>query len=198
MNKIYGISIMLALAAAIFSGPMTVSSFAQSTNSTMNMDETIAHSVEEAVSTGLTSVRDSAAILLEGKTLPAGDFIHLYDSTPSHIMNGHIAVKVACDEEQKPVVSVLIGQAPNLVPAELEYISELSQPGKMCLYHVDLMSTDENVITDIAIKNDGTEDIVFGPTSSVVIGVNQIMVSEHEAHGEESHGEETEGHSEEE
>lgn len=198
MNKIHGISIMLALTAAIFSGPMTVSSFAQPTNSTMNMDETIAHSVEEAANTELSEVRDSAAILLEGKTLPAGDFIHLYDSTPSHIMNGHVAVKIACDDEQKPAVSVLIGQAPNLAPAELEYISELSQPGKMCLYHVDLMSTDEKVITDIAIKNDGTEDIVFGPTTSVVIGVNQIMGSEHESHGEESHSEETEVHSEEE
>jgi hypothetical protein len=29
-------------------------------------------------------VRDSQMILLEGKTIPASDYIHLYDSTPIH------------------------------------------------------------------------------------------------------------------
>ena len=33
-----------------------------------------------------TIVRDSAVVLLDGKTLPANDFIHLYDSTPYMIM----------------------------------------------------------------------------------------------------------------
>jgi hypothetical protein len=37
-----------------------------------------------------TVVRDSAVILLEGKTLPANDFIHLYDTTPYMIKSGHI------------------------------------------------------------------------------------------------------------
>ena len=38
-----------------------------------------------------TVVRDSAVILLEGKTIPANDFIHLYDTTPYMIKSGHIA-----------------------------------------------------------------------------------------------------------
>ncbi len=40
-----------------------------------------------------TVTRDSQTILLDGETLPEGDFIHLYDSTPYQIMNGHIAAK---------------------------------------------------------------------------------------------------------
>lgn len=178
MNKIHGLAVMIAL-AAIISGPTTISSFAQTEDSDMNMTH--------AMDASTIDVRDSAAILLEGKTLPAGDYIHLYDSTPYHIMNGHIAVKAACDDDHNPAVSVLIGQAPNLAPADLEYISELSQPGKMCIYHVDLMSTPDNVITDVAIKNGGNDDIKFGPTSSVVIGVNEVMegAEEHSGHDEE-------------
>ena len=38
-----------------------------------------------------TVVRDSQTILLEGKTLPSKDYIHLYDTTPYQIKLGHIA-----------------------------------------------------------------------------------------------------------
>ena len=44
-----------------------------------------------------TVVRDSAVILLEGKTLPGNDFMHLYDTTPYVIKVGHIAAKLPCD-----------------------------------------------------------------------------------------------------
>ncbi len=40
-----------------------------------------------------TVTRDSQTVLLEGESLPEGSFIHLYDSTPYEIMNGHIASK---------------------------------------------------------------------------------------------------------
>jgi hypothetical protein len=68
-----------------------------------------------------TVVRDSQTILLEGKTIPAKDFIHLYDSTPYMIMNGHIAMKVPCDASSKPAVNVLIGSAPNVTMFFNEY-----------------------------------------------------------------------------
>jgi hypothetical protein len=68
-----------------------------------------------------TVVRDSQTILLEGRTIPAKDFIHLYDSTPYMIMNGHIAMKVPCDTSSKPAVNVLIGSAPNVTMFFNEY-----------------------------------------------------------------------------
>src|SRR5262245_5221669 len=73
-----------------------------------------------------TVVRDSQTILLEGKILPAKDFIHLYDSTPYMIMAGHIAVKLPCDSKSESPVKVLIGQAPNLRAADFELVKELS------------------------------------------------------------------------
>ena len=87
-----------------------------------------------------TVVRDSAVILLEGKTLPANDFIHLYDTTPYMIKTGHIATKLPCDASSTSPLKILIGQAPNLKPAVLELIKPSSTPGKMCLYHVDVAS----------------------------------------------------------
>ena len=121
-----------------------------------------------------TVTRDSQTILLDGETLPEGDFIHLYDSTPYQIMNGHIAAKMPCNEDNATAVDVLIGQAPNLAPAELEFVGPLSTPGELCLYHVDVASDETTPITDIAIQNNSTDDIDFPATSTIVLGVNEI------------------------
>ena len=118
--------------------------------------------------------RDSQTILLEGESLPEGDFIHLYDSTPYQIMNGHIAAKLPCSDANSTDVNVLIGQAPNLQPAELEFVGPLSTPGELCLYHVDVASDETTPITDIAIQNNSTDSIDFPATSTIVIGVNEI------------------------
>jgi hypothetical protein len=119
-------------------------------------------------------VRDSQAILLEDKTIPANDYIHLYDSTPYMIINGHIAAKLPCDTNNTSPIKVLVGQAPNLTPAELEFVKPLSTPGKMCIYHVDIPSKAGEVVTDIAIQNPTTTEIKLPSTSSIVIGVNEI------------------------
>jgi hypothetical protein len=119
-------------------------------------------------------VRDSQAILLEGKTIPANDYIHLYDSTPYMIINGHIATKLPCDANNASPLKILTGQAPNLKPAELEFIKPLSTPGKLCIYHIDIPSKAGEIVTDIAIQNPTTSEIKLPSTSSVVIGVNEI------------------------
>jgi len=124
-----------------------------------------------------TVVRDSAVILLEGKTIPANDYIHLYDTTPYMIKTGHIAAKLPCDASSTSSLKILIGQAPNLKPAALEFIKQLSTPGKMCLYHVDLASQpggQAGIITDVAIQNPTSTTITFPSTSTVVIGVDEI------------------------
>src|SRR5438552_566159 len=125
-----------------------------------------------------TVARDSAIILLEGKTLPANDFIHLYDTTPYMIKVGHIAAKLPCDASSTSPLKILIGQAPSLKPAALEFVKPLSTPGKMCLYHVDVASQpggQAGIITDIAIQNPTSTTVTFPATSTVVIGVNEIM-----------------------
>jgi hypothetical protein len=145
------------------------------------------------------TVRDSVFALLADQTIPASSFIHLYDSTPYSITNGHVAAKIPCDEESAPLLNILVGVAPNLAPAPLELVPPLSTAGELCLYHVDLpapaqanatsaANTTSTMVTDIAIQNPGEEDVTLPSTSTVVIGVNEIMKGAHTHEGEEAGG----------
>jgi hypothetical protein len=132
---------------------------------------------------GGTVVRDSTAMLLAGQTIPAGSFIHLYDSTPDAIALGHVAAKIPCAENTTATLQILTGSAPNLRPAQLQYVEPLSNPGELCLYHADLASQQGgNMTTDIAIQNPGEEDVELPATSTVVIGVNKILPGAAEEH----------------
>ena len=140
---------------------------------------------EHAYNRSANVVRDSVTELLEGTSIPGGQFIHLYDSTPYMITNGHVAVNVPCEDNSTASIQVLMGQAPNFTAAELENLPELSTPGEMCLYHVDI-DPHEEVITDVAIANPGSSDLEFPPGSTAVIGINEIMPGAEE--GEHGHG----------
>jgi hypothetical protein len=125
-------------------------------------------------------VRDSVTELLQDTIIPGGDFIHLYDSTPYHILNGHVALKAPCEDDSTTPFQILIGSAPNMTAATLENVAPLSTPGEQCLYHADLIpSGNVTIITDIALKNPTEEDIEFPPTATVVIGINKITKGEH-------------------
>ena len=113
-------------------------------------------------------------MLLDGKTIPAMDYIHLYDTTPYKIMSGHVAAKLPCDTNSMTLLKILVGQAPNFKPASLDLVKELSKPGSMCIYHVDLPQGGA-ATTDIAIQNPTKNPIKLPDTSTVVIGVNEIM-----------------------
>lgn len=159
----------------------TVPSFAQGGNETMSNATTTEEHGEEY--TEGISVRDSVTVLLQDIVLPAQDFIHLYDSTPDMILKGHVAVKMPCGDDSVSPIQVLIGSAPQFAPAELENVANLSKPGDLCLYHVDLMpGGNVSKITDIALMNPTEDDIEFPVTSTVVIGVNEIAKGEHETH----------------
>lgn len=126
-----------------------------------------------------TVVQDSV-LLLGVKTIAPKDYIHLYDTTPYMIMNGHVAAKIPCDSNAKSAFQILIGKAPDLKPAEMEYISGLSTPGKSCLYHVDLASehgedVEGGIVTDVAIYNPTNKSLRLGSSDSVFVGVSEIM-----------------------
>jgi hypothetical protein len=94
-------------------------------------------------------------------------------------MNGHIALKVPCGDDSTTPTQILIGSAPNMTVAELETIGPLSTPGEQCLYHVDLIpGGNATILTDVALKNTSDEDIDFPPTSTVVIGINEVTKGE--------------------
>ena len=152
----------------------------QPTNATGHAAE---HTEGEA---GGPTVRDSTAVLLAGETIPGGSFIHLYDSTPDAIATGHVAPKIPCNEDSNATLTILTGSAPNLQPAELELLPELSTAGELCLYHADLASEQGgNMTTDIAIQNPGEEDVELPATSTVVIGVNDVLPGAAEEHESE-------------
>ena len=154
-------------------------------------EEEDAHTEEKEHSEASKTVRDSVTVLLQGMSIPATDSIHLYDSTPYHIMNGHIALKVPCGDDSTSPITVLIGSTPNMTAATLENIPALSTPGEQCLYHVDLIpGGNVTTITDIAISNTEEEDIEFPPSSTVVIAINEVTKEEHEG----EHSESTEEH----
>jgi hypothetical protein len=126
--------------------------------------------------TGGTVVRDSITLLLADQTIPATSYIHLYDSSPYKIVNGHVAAKIPCNDDSESTLNILTGSAPNFQPAELELIDgNLSTPGELCLYHVDLPQENVTTTTDIAIQNPTDSSIDFPETSTIVVGVNEIM-----------------------
>jgi hypothetical protein len=139
---------------------------------------------QAGVANDITVVRDSETILLKGQTIPAGDYIHLYDASPYKILNGHLATKNPCNASFQPKVNILVGQAPKVQVIQLHLIEEMSTAGKLCIYHADLEPTSRvahtgpnieiGTITDIAIQNPTNKTIKFPPTSTMVIGVNEI------------------------
>ena len=112
------------------------------------------------------------------KSIPANDFMHLYDSTPYPIAGmGHIALKVNCDQAGNGAVSVLLGIAPEFQEFKLNdnnRVDPLSTLGTMCLYHIDLPPTPEMQITDIAIKNPSNERVRLGPTASYTLFIDGL------------------------
>jgi hypothetical protein len=123
-----------------------------------------------------TVVRDTVTLLLSNQVIPGMSYIHLYDSTPYKIVNGHIAAKIPCNDDSQAELNILTGSAPAFQPAELELIDgNLSTPGELCLYHVDIPQANVTTTTDIAIQNPTDSSIEFPETSTVVIGVNEIM-----------------------
>lgn len=133
-------------------------------------------------------VRDTVQIILDYKRINADDFIHVYDSTPYHIMNGHVALKMPCDNMgmPMPMVKVMAGNAEMGMFEELDMmlLEEVSTKGKMCVWHGNLESTHDmesplGNITDVIIMNDTNKPIRFLPGSSIVVGINEIMKGEH-------------------
>src|ERR671923_2448589 len=178
-ERLFGLGVLAFAvgALAFLSAPiasLTPALAQTTTNATTTEQE---HTSNETATEGTTIVRDSVFALLAGETIPAGSFIHLYDTSPYHINNGHIAEKIPCGDNSTALLTILVGSAPNFAPAPLELLPELSTPGELCLYHVDLPpapepanatttttpanATTTSMITDIAIQNPGGDDVTL-------------------------------------
>ena len=113
------------------------------TSTTINY--AIAQQQQPAGSTTEESIitRDSVTILLEDKSVNPDGHIHLYDTGKFHIMDGHAAVKIPCNENSEPLLELLGGVASDktfMKKLELHHVANMSNPGQACMYHSDLGS----------------------------------------------------------
>jgi hypothetical protein len=150
-----------------------------------------------------TIVRNIDTLLLAHQIIPPRDFIPLYDTSPYKILNGHLAAKIPCDANYTSSLQILVGHLPDLKPVQLQLVKEFSTRGNICLYHVDLGSTTTTsssttttqnnnsratgggglqanktittINTDLVLSNPTSDMVVLPNTSTVVIGVNEIM-----------------------
>jgi hypothetical protein len=134
--------------------------------------------VQQHVEHTLDNLIVSEHIPLNGQ-LTKGDYILLMDLTPfatSVEGHSHIAMKVPCNEDGSPKLTIVTGIAPRLNTLDIgnainngtidEKNLDLSAEGKSCLYHTEL----PNGITDIALINtsNGTLDFNEGGYSVTV------------------------------
>jgi hypothetical protein len=115
--------------------------------------------------------------------LANGDYILLIDFTPfvtSIEGHSHIALKVPCNEDGTPKVTIVTGIAPNLNTLNLGNAInngtldgdslDLSAEGNSCLYHAEL----PNNISDIALVNTSNQTLNFNEG-----GYSSVNVSAH-------------------
>lgn len=130
----------------------------------------------------LDNLTISEHIPLTGQ-LTNGDYILLMDITPfSTSIEGHshIAMKVPCNENGSPKVTVATGVAPNFKTLNFGNVInngtldgktlDLSTEGRSCLYHAEL----PNGTTDIALINTSNQTLDFNEG-----GYYSITVSAH-------------------
>ena len=131
MQNIKKYSIIAILSLSVIAGIFSNIPLSYAQNDTMSMTNMTegeehattteaGHSAEEEKEHNETNVvRDSVTELLDGQIIPGGDFIHLYDTTPYHILNGHVALKAPCEDDSTTPIQILIGSAPNMTAAIL-------------------------------------------------------------------------------
>ena len=128
-------------------------------------------------------VRQSAILMLAHQIIPPKDFIPLYDSSLSKIAEAHISAKIPCNGNSSSTLELLIGHTPDIKPAKLEPVKELSKPGYLCMYHTDIglaqnssgNKMNNTTITNILLGNPSDYRIILPNTSTIIIDVNQIV-----------------------
>jgi hypothetical protein len=176
------VGLTISSAIILLSLPGTDSAHAQtmsmSTMDNSTMQQHAAHIIDNLVI--------SEHIPLTGQ-LASGDYILLMDFTPfvtSIEGHSHIALKVPCNADGSPKVTIVAGIAPNLNtlnPGDainngtLDGKSlDLSAEGNSCLYHAEL----PNNISDIALVNTSNQTLNFneGGYPSVTVSVHGTAI----------------------
>lgn len=169
-NLIFSVIVFFAL---ILIPILSQNSFSQ--NEDLKLQQTLNQKNNtEGNDKGKFKVNDSETILLAGKSIPSGSYLHLYDSAPYKLSNMHILAKIPCNNEFSTDIVFLFGPDREIPLSGLDLIPELSEAGELCLYQGSIVTNGTNSISDIAIFNNSPQDIDFPDSSSIVIKVNEI------------------------
>ena len=185
--KSYKIWSVIALIVAISALIPTGMNIAYSQTAIGNQTMTTEEEEEAEEHEGEESLFVSQHIPLTGQ-LKNGDYIHLIDFTPFNITDephSHIAMKVPCDNDGKPMVTIITGIAPNFTTLDVGNAVnngtlnggnlDLSAEGTSCLYHGELPVG----ITDIALVNTSNQTLSFdGGGYSVAITAHATVSEE--------------------
>jgi hypothetical protein len=147
---------------------------------------TVNNTIEQHAEHTLDNLIISEQIPLTGQ-LAGGDYILLMDFTPfvtSVEGHSHIALKVPCNEEGNPRVTIVTGIAPRLNTLDIGNAInngtldgnslDLSAEGNSCLYHAEL----PNSISDIALVNTSNQTLNFdeGEYYSVTVSAHGTAI----------------------
>ena len=165
-------------------------SFLVTTILLLSTNSNIAFSQQQQVQT--SQPHDSVTVLMDGKTIPGKNFIHLYTSAPSNIASAHIQAHIPCDPNGVSQLEVVGGMMimPDMPPLNMT-LDPMSTLGMICMYHLDITQQNGSKITDIALLNPTEQDIMLPNMTSAVIHVSEIATDkageEEEEHTAPSH-----------
>ena len=103
------------------------------------------------------------------------DELLLESSTP-YAVKGHVALKIPCDASnpQTPLFHILVGRAPDLAPTPLGYLSQISKPPVMCVYHSQFGFGDP--VTDVVLINISNRTLSLSGPHSVTITTQESYI----------------------
>lgn len=171
-NKITGLYAILAVVSVAIAG---------TTFSNVNHQQAYAsHSFELGVQG--SSISDNTHIVLDGIKLKKGEVLPLYDASPNFIA-GHLLVKLPCDDENVPKVTVIAGHIDEhhdgtyVDKVPLYYISHASDADS-CTYHAhvpDPLNGGAPRVTDIDIVNYKGSTVKFNDGDAVDLNVQRTL-----------------------
>jgi hypothetical protein len=130
--------------------------------------KTVTNKNEPASGNAAIFVVNPRVLSLSHQIIPPKDFILIYDSIPSKIIDGQISSKLPCDSNSKSALQILVGQLSEVKPAKLKLIPGLSQPGYVCMYYANLTSTNND--TMVTSNTTGKYSKVNNMTTSGSVG----------------------------
>jgi len=194
-TNVYSLVTLMVAIAALVGGaggglqaivPVFDNAYGQAATTATTTNQTGGTEEEYEEHEGEESLFISQHIPLTGQ-LQNGDYIHLIDFTPFNTTaegHSHIAIKVPCYNDGKPMVTVIAGVAPNFTTVDVGNAInngtldgrniDLSVEGTSCLYHGEI----PNEITDIALVNTSNQTLNFDAGGYTVAITAHATVSE--------------------